>query len=876
MLSALQKILRAIFGSKQDRDIKRILPLVDKINGFEAAVKELSEEQMKAQTAEFKKQLQEGTTLKELLPEAFALVREAAVRTLGERHYDVQLMGGIALHEGNIAEMKTGEGKTLTSTLALYLNGLTGKGCHVVTVNEYLVKRDSEWMGQIFKYLGLTVGHILNEQSQETRREMYACDITYGTTSEFGFDYLRDNMVVHRSHKVQGQHYFAIVDEVDSVLIDEARTPLVISGPAEVSTELYYKIDKLVRQLKPTTKTEEGKWDQQAGDFAFEEKDKMVMLTEAGVKHVERMLGLDNLFAGKNVEIVHHVNQALKAHIAYNKDVEYVVEEGKVVIIDENTGRKLPGRRFSEGLHQALEAKEKLVIERETQTLASITLQNLFRIYDKLAGMTGTADTEATEFRNIYNLDVVVIPTNVPCRRQDYNEKIFKTEKEKYQAIFKEIEACHRKGQPVLVGTISVDKSEYLSKILKKRGMKHNVLNAKYHDMEAQIIKNAGQLGAITISTNMAGRGTDIKLGKGVPEIGGLHIIGTERHESRRIDNQLRGRSGRQGDPGSSRFYISLEDPLMRMFGNMDRIGMIMDRLGLEEGQEIEHKWISNAIERAQKRVEMRNFEARKHLLEYDDVMNRQRVQVYALRNRILYEDTLFDEIRSYYDMIFADFLDTTIQGRGIGTEDVEGIYINLNAEFGVEIPPEKRVAESERDDFLDQLINQLDTVYADKEQQIGENILREIEKIILLRVLDKYWKMQLHRMDELKGSIYLRSYAQSNPLIEYKREGSLLFDEMMFNLKREVLQLLFRVEPSDITFDDEYANRKETMGRTEHDSVAQFQVGNQTMRRDDKQPGQANKPAPIRRASDKVGRNDPCPCGSGKKYKNCHGKKAG
>ena len=669
----LQAILKFFFGSKYERDIKKMRPMVDKINQLEPGMQKLDDDSLKAKTAEFRERFQNGESLDSMLAEAFAVVREASQRALGMRHFDVQLMGGMVLHNGSIAEMKTGEGKTLTSTLAIYLNAITGKGVHVVTVNDYLARRDAEWMMPIYKFLNLSVGFITANMRNDARRESYAADITYGTNNEFGFDYLRDNMVEHISYRVQREHYFAIVDEVDSILIDEARTPLIISGSADQDTAAYGRINRIIPRL------------QDKDDYEVDEKARSVLLTEIGVHKVEKLLEVDNLYDPQNVDLVHHVQQCLKAHTLFQKDVDYVVQNAEVIIVDEFTGRLMEGRRYSDGLHQALEAKEQVPIKEETQTLATITFQNYFRMYDKLAGMTGTADAEAEEFKKIYNLDVSVLPTNKPLARKDFADKVFRTVDEKFEAIADEVNDCHLKGQPVLLGTVSIENSEKLSRLLNQRGIPHSVLNAKFHEKEADIVKEAGFKGRVTIATNMAGRGTDIVLGEGVKEAGGLHIIGSERHESRRIDNQLRGRSGRQGDPGSSRFFLSLEDDLMRIFGS-DRIAPIMQKLGMQEGEAIEHKMVSNAIERAQKRVEGHNFDIRKHLLEYDDVMNKQRQYIYEMRNQILNDENLDELISEFIDDTIDEKSELYLPGKSLNNWDFEGLNQWVEATFDMKL----------------------------------------------------------------------------------------------------------------------------------------------------------------------------------------------
>ena len=846
----IDKAISFLFGTKHERDIKKIRPLVARINLLEPAMKALSDEQMKNKTFEFKERIKKGESLDSILPEAFALVREAADRTLGMRHFDVQLMGGVVLHHGKIAEMKTGEGKTLVATLPVYLNALAGEGAHVVTVNDYLARRDAEWMGAVYKFLGLTVGVIIHDLNPFQRQAAYACDITYGTNNEFGFDYLRDNMVEHKSLRVQRKHNFCIVDEVDSILIDEARTPLIISGSTEESTKKYFQINKVIIGLN-------------SEDYDVNEKDRHATLTDAGVKHVERLLNIENLYDSKNIEIVHHVNQALRAHTLFQKDVDYTVKDGEVLIVDEFTGRLMPGRRFSDGLHQALEAKENVTIARESQTLATITFQNFFRMYKKLSGMTGTADTEAVEFNKIYKLDVVVIPTNQPMIREDNPDKIYRTEREKYNAIAAEIIELSAKKQPILVGTISIENSEKLSAMLKKKGILHNVLNAKYHEREAHIVAEAGKPGAVTIATNMAGRGTDIVLGgrrdyidemdlyvpvnqendwnsfksvivqsdfdkavglseglsgqdkakannivrKGVEWLknhelaitaGGLHILGTERHEARRIDNQLRGRSGRQGDPGSSRFYLSLEDDLMRLFAS-ERMSNIMHKLGMKEGQEIESRMVSKSIAGAQKRVEGRNLEIRKHLLEYDDVMNRQREFVYAERNAILDGEDISEKIISYIEEIVENKLTLFTDGRRHPEEwDIEGLKNWLRSKFLLNIDYNKiNPFDMSYNEFSNAVTDFVIDACKLKEERFGSDDMRTLERIISMQVIDTKWREHLISMDQLREGIWTVGYSEKQPLVEYKIQGSHIFSEMLLSLKEDIIEFMMRVQPT-------------------------------------------------------------------------------
>ncbi len=834
------KLFTKIFGSSNDRILKKIQPLIDQINALEPEMQALSDEQMPAKTQEFKDRLAGGEALNDILPEAFALVREASVRMLGMRHFDVQLIGGIALHNGTIAEMKTGEGKTLMSTLPAYLNALTGKGVHIVTVNDYLAQRDADWMAKIYNFLGLSVGVILHDMDDQARKVAYDSDITYGTNNEFGFDYLRDNMKFERENLAQGVLNFAIVDEVDSILIDEARTPLIISGPAEKSTHLYTQVNAIIPSFKKDT------------DYTLDEESKSVSLTEDGIAKGETLLNVDNLYDPANIEILHHLNQGLKAHTLFKRDTDYIVKDNQVVIVDEFTGRLMSGRRYSEGLHQALEAKEGVKIENENQTLAAITFQNYFRMYNKLSGMTGTAETEAPEFKKIYDLDVLVIPTHRPMIRADKADLIYKTQQEKYDAAIKEIIQLHRKGQPVLVGTISIDVSEDLSKKLKKKGVPHNVLNAKHHKAEAEIVANAGQKGAVTISTNMAGRGTDIKLGEGVKELGGLHILGTSRHESRRIDNQLRGRSGRQGDPGSSRFYLSLEDDLLRIFGG-DRIHSVMDRLGIEEGEHIEHRLISKAIENAQTKVEGHNFEIRKHLLEYDDVMNQQREVIYRQRRQALEAEDLRQVTIEMIEDLAYDLVDGFAQEKTpIKNWDLDGLENAVKQLFSVAPSMEKPLQENySADQVCEYIFNAAKAHYQQKERLIGDEQMRQLERFIILQTVDSRWKEHLLSMDHLKEGIGLRGYAQQDPLRIYRKEGFDMFQDLMHRIKEEVVDILFKIQIASPEQMDE-------MKQEEQQNLT-FSHSDETVAKQ-----------PIKRTDKKVGRNDPCPCGSGKKYKKC------
>lgn len=838
----ISMILTKIFGSKNDRVIKSISPMIDLINQKEPVVLKMSDQELQDQTALFKNRLKEGETLDDILPEAFAVVREASKRVLNMRHFDCQLIGGIILHQGKIAEMKTGEGKTLVATLPAYLNSLNGKGVHIITVNDYLAKRDSEWMGQIYHFLGLSCGTIVHDLNDKERQAAYGCDITYGTNNEFGFDYLRDNMKFNKESLVQGDLSFAIVDEVDSILIDEARTPLIISGPAEKSTSLYYQVNSII----PSFVKDE--------DYTVDEKARSAVLTEAGVAKAEKKLQVTNLFDPKHIELLHHTNQALKAHTLFKRDVDYIVKNGEVIIVDEFTGRLMPGRRYSDGLHQALEAKENVKIENENQTLATITFQNYFRMYDKLSGMTGTADTEAAEFKKIYNLDVVVIPTNQPMIRKDFPDVIYKTKKEKYEAVLDEIVELHEKGQPVLVGTISIDISESLSEKLKKRGIKHTVLNAKHHSQEAEIVSLAGQKGSVTISTNMAGRGTDIVLGEGVTDLGGLHILGTGRHESRRIDNQLRGRSGRQGDPGSSRFYLSLEDDLLRIFGG-ERISNIMERLGMEDGEPIEHRLISRAIENAQGKVEGHNFDIRKQLIEYDDVMNQQREVIYRQRREALSGEDLKPE---FIDII--EDLSEVIAGRFADHKqmpeewDLKSINDAIYEQFNFRIDFQQVALNDLTDEDLAKLIfENAMRKYNEKEANIGEGTFRQMERFFMLQTVDNLWKEHLLAMDHLKEGIGLRGYAQQNPLLVYKKEGFEMFNDMIARVKEETLKIMFRIQ---IVKEEKLDELRETKAEN-----LVFSHGQEPQKKE-----------PRKRESEKVGRNSPCPCGSGKKYKKCCG----
>ena len=964
----LDTFLAKIVGTQNQRDLKRLQPVVGAVGSHESALKALSDDQLRDKTGEFRQRVERGESLDDLLPEAFAVVREAGWRTLSMRHFDVQLIGGAVLHRGKIAEMKTGEGKTLVATLAAYLNALGGGGVHVVTVNDYLASRDAEWMGRIYRFLGMTVGVIQHDLVDAARQAAYGCDITYGTNNEFGFDYLRDNMKFELAQYVQRGHNFAIVDEVDSILIDEARTPLIISGPAETSTDLYYEVDRIVPRLKPgavtqgDTKAEDREALEATGDYIVDEKHRTVTLTESGMAHAEQMLAHrlspGGLYDPANMPLLHHVNQALRGHTLFRRDVDYMVKDDQVVIVDEFTGRLMPGRRWSDGLHQAVEAKEKVKIERENQTLATVTFQNYFRKYDKLSGMTGTADTEAEEFGKIYKLDVVVVPTNRPLSRAEEPDTIYRTEAEKFSAIVEDIIEKQDEGRPVLVGTISIEKSEKLAAQLKRRGIKHVVLNAKYHAQEAEIVAQAGRFGTVTIATNMAGRGTDILLGgnaefmarqdclgaekaerlpKGqerhiddeesvyfyhldafyrvgrsdwertfeafhaetavahdaVVSAGGLHIIGTERHESRRIDNQLRGRAGRQGDPGSSRFYLSLEDDLMRIFGS-DRISGLMERLGMEEGVPIEHKMVTKAIERAQKQVEAQNFSVRKHLLEYDDVMNKQRESVYSLRREILdgavrlAEDETVDS-REYVMTLGLEMLDGAVEtycGRETDPEQWEpqGLEQAVSEAFGLEARTVEGVDfdTSNSDEIREALWARVVREYEEKEAALDPTVLRRIERDIMLQIVDAQWKDHLYSLDHLKEGIGLRGYGQRDPLVEYKRESFGLFQAMKERIDHDIVRYLWRLRPVP-----------ESEAQAVADRAAQRRAAQLTLNDpSEREPALVGAAAPagaanrrparvggddaavrtVKRETPKVGRNEPCPCGSGKKYKKCHG----
>ena len=818
--------------------------IVDVINGHEKALESLSDDALAGHTGKFKERLANGESLDDMLPEAFAVVREASRRVLGMRHFDVQMIGGICLHEGKIAEMRTGEGKTLVATLPVYLNALEGKGVHMVTVNDYLARRDSEWMGRVYRFLGLSVGLIAHDMDFPERKLAYASDVTFGTNNEFGFDYLRDNMVIHPQQMVQRDLHYAIVDEVDSILVDEARTPLIISGPGQKSTDMYAVMARAVAQLK------EGE------DYKLDEKQKTVAPSDEAVLKVERIVGIKNLYAPENLELSHCFTAALRAKALMKRDRDYVVRDDEIIIVDEFTGRLMVGRRYSDGLHQAIEAKEGVKIQRESQTLASITFQNYFRMYDKLGGMTGTAKTEEDEFLKIYKLPVVVVPTNRPVQRVDEPDAIYKTKRAKYRAVGQAVEEIHKTGQPILIGTTSITQSEELSAILKKHGVEHNVLNAKYHEKEAEIIKDAGQKGAVTIATNMAGRGTDIQLGDGVQELGGLYILGTERHESRRIDNQLRGRAGRQGDPGRSKFYLSLEDDLLRLFAS-DNIASIMDRLGMDENDPIEHKLITRSIERAQKKVEARNFDIRKHVLEYDDVMNQQREVIYAERRKILRGEDLKENIFFMLDKIIESEMDQYANAKLYPEEwTLDGLIEDAEKIYAPEGKLKKEELEAmSRDELEETLRKTAHDAYAAREQLFGEENMRELEKVVMLRVVDNHWMEHLDRMDMLREGINLRAYGQRNPLVEYKIEALDMFEAMEAAIQTDIAKLMYRV--SIVTQEQQQLQDRLQTARASH--------GEESSAAETKKKPQRNK--------NDIGRNDPCPCGSGKKYKNCCGR---
>ncbi|OCG60859.1 preprotein translocase subunit SecA [Gilliamella sp. GillExp13] len=906
----LLKLLTKVFGSRNERVLKSMRKRVEKINALEPAMEALTDDELKAKTTEFKQKIASGTQLDDILEEAFAVVREASKRVFGMRHFDVQLIGGMVLNERCIAEMRTGEGKTLTATLPAYLNALTGKGVHVVTVNDYLAQRDAENNRPLFEFLGLTVGINLPNMPAHIKREAYNADITYGTNNEYGFDYLRDNMVFTKDARVQRPLHYALVDEVDSILIDEARTPLIISGQAEDSSDKYISIDKIIPHLTRQEKEDSDQF-QGDGDFSIDEKSRQVNLTERGLVKVEELLikqgimkGDESLYAPSNIVLMHHVNAALRAHHLFHRDVDYIVRDNEIIIVDEHTGRTMDGRRWSDGLHQAVEAKEHVKIQNENQTLASITFQNYFRLYEKLAGMTGTADTEAFEFNQIYGLDTIVIPTNRPMQRKDQSDLVYMTEKEKINAIVSDVQECVKRGQPVLVGTASIEKSELVSQAFKKAGIKHNVLNAKFHAQEAEIIANAGSKGAVTIATNMAGRGTDIMLGgnwqndiakienptqediekakqawqtkhEEVIELGGLYILGTERHESRRIDNQLRGRAGRQGDPGASRFYLSLEDPLMRIFAS-DRMGNMMRKLGMKEGEAIEHPWVTKAIANAQKKVESRNFDIRKQLLEYDDVANDQRKVIYRERNGLLDNTDIKDTIDSIRGDVFNTLIDQYIPPQSI--EDmwnIPGLETALKTDFDLDLPVAKWLDEEQNlheETLRERILQIAQDKYLEKENMAGAEAFRHFEKSVMLQTLDTLWKEHLAAMDYLRQGIHLRGYAQKDPKQEYKRESFNMFANMLESLKYDVIGILSRVqirsqEEVDEAERQRLAEMEKLMAKQQanHDSVASINGENEEL-----SAGASSQP--IVRTQAKVGRNDPCPCGSGKKYKHCHG----
>ena len=914
-------IFNKIFKSYSEKEVKRVMPLVEKINGLEEEISKLTDEQLKNKTGEFKKQLEEGKTLDDILPEAFAVVREASKRVLGMRHFDVQLIGGIILHQGRIAEMKTGEGKTLVATLPVYLNALTGEGVHVITVNDYLAKRDSEWMGKLYKFLGLSVGLVIAGMKPNEKQEAYACDITYGTNNEFGFDYLRDNMVIYKNQLVQRGLNYAIVDEIDSILIDEARTPLIISGRANQSSDLYKKANDFVKRLTPKViveedvKDEEQAEDNEKYDYIVDLKAKSASLTLKGIKKAEETFRLENFNDIENSTLVHHVNQALRAHGVMKKDIDYIVKDGEVLIVDEFTGRIMYGRRYNNGLHQAIEAKEGVKIADESKTLATITFQNYFRMYDKLSGMTGTAMTEEAEFEEIYNLDVISIPTNKPMIRQDQNDVIYKNENAKFNAIVQSIKESHEKGQPVLVGTVSIEKSEKLSRILKKEGIKHEVLNAKFHEKEAEIVAQAGKFGAVTIATNMAGRGTDIMLGGNseylakqemkknkVPEnlieesntyyetdeqdilrareefqrlekkydeeikeekekviaAGGLKIIGTERHESRRIDNQLRGRSGRQGDPGESKFYIGLDDDLMKIFGG-DMITKVYNTIGMDENVPIENRMISNAVESAQKKVEGRNFSIRKNVLKYDDVMNAQREIIYKQRRQVLDGENIHDNIINMIETVADSIVGMFIEGeeQQLNVESLNTEIINI---FGIDMLEYIKENKNNTENIIEELKKKSMEIYEQKEKEIGSEQMRELERVVMLKVVDQKWMDHIDSMDELKNGIGLRAYGQKDPVVQYRLEGFDMFDEMISDIKVDVTKILMHIREQGETKRQETVKITGAALEAIHSVDGGSKIGTDVDRT-------------VKNEGPKIGRNDPCPCGSGKKYKNCCGK---
>lgn len=893
-------ILKKFIGDRNTRQIRQLRGVVARINELEPQMVALTDTALGAKTIEFRQRLERGETLDALLPESFAVVREAAKRTLGMRHFDVQLIGGMVLNSGRIAEMRTGEGKTLVATLAVYLNALTGKGVHVVTVNDYLAPRDAAWMGKVYNFLGLTVGVVVSGQDTETKRAAYAADITYGTNNEYGFDYLRDNMAFRAADRVQRGLNFAVVDEVDSILVDEARTPLIISGPTEENTDLYYKINAIIPSLSRQEK-EDG-----PGDYSVDEKSRQAFLTEIGHESAEKLLmrsGLletgSNLYDIANISLLHHLNAALRAHALFRREVDYIVKDNEVIIVDEFTGRMMTGRRWSDGLHQAVEAKEGVRIQNENQTLASITFQNYFRLYKKLSGMTGTADTEAYEFQHIYNLEVVVIPTHRPMIRQDMGDQVYRTGTEKHAAILADIRDCHKRGQPVLVGTTSIEASESLASLLQKEKITHQVLNAKLHEREAQIVAEAGRPGGVTIATNMAGRGTDIVLGGNmemelavagddkakeqkiredwqrrhdqVLAAGGLHVIGTERHESRRIDNQLRGRSGRQGDPGSTRFYLSLEDSLLRIFGS-ERLSGLMQRLGMQEGEAIEHPWVTRAIENAQRKVEGRNFDIRKQLLEYDDVANDQRKVIYEQRNRLMEVDDISESIQAIRAGVVDSVINVFIPPESIAEQwDVRGLEENIEREFGLKLPMQRWLNDDvgmDETGLRVQVLAEFEQAHVAKVTHTGADVMRHFEKAVMLQVLDSQWKDHLAAMDHLRQGIHLRGYAQKNPKEEYKREAFQLFSDMLDRIKHEVISLITRVQIREEQDVEALEAQRQTPSsvRYEHPSATGSDIDAETESADTQT---------MTRSGPKVGRNAPCPCGSGKKYKQCHGRLA-
>lgn len=908
----LSKLLTKVIGSRNDRTLRRMRKIVDQINKLEPQFESLQDHELQAKTAEFRERLDQGEMLDQLLPEAFATVREASKRVYGMRHFDVQLLGGMVLNDCKIAEMRTGEGKTLTATLPSYLNALTGKGVHIVTVNDYLAARDAETNRELFEYLGMTVGVNVPNMSPPAKKEAYAADILYGTNNEFGFDYLRDNMAFRPEDRVQRERFFAVVDEVDSILIDEARTPLIISGPAEDSSEMYTKINTLIPLLVRQDKEDSADY-RGEGHYTVDEKSKQAHFTETGQEFIEELLikndimaENDTLYSPANISLLHHVNAGLRAHVLFEKDVDYIVQDDEVIIVDEHTGRTMPGRRWSEGLHQAVEAKEGVKIQNENQTLASITFQNYFRLYEKLSGMTGTADTEAFEFQSIYNLDTVVLPTNRPMARIDNGDLVYMTEAEKFVAISEDISERVKNGQPCLVGTVSIEKSEMLSNALKKAGIKHNVLNAKFHEKEADIIAEAGAPGAVTIATNMAGRGTDIMLGgswktdvekltnptdeqiakiradwqikhDAVLASGGLHILGTERHESRRIDNQLRGRAGRQGDAGSSRFYLSMEDGLMRIFAS-DRVSGMMKKLGMEEGEAIEHPWVSKAIENAQRKVEGRNFDIRKQLLEFDDVANDQRQVVYELRDELMNANDISEMIEHNREDVLNAIIDNYIPQQSLEEMwDIEGLEARLKEDFDLELPIQQWLDTEDKlyeEALRERIIEKAFELYREKEQVVGAEVLRNFEKTVMLQNLDTLWKEHLAAMDHLRQGIHLRGYAQKNPKQEYKRESFELFEEMLDNLKSDVVSILSKVrvqQQEEVDrMEEERRQMAEMLSRRQqfqHQNADNQIVDESSQAEDDGHQGT------FEREERKIGRNEPCPCGSGKKYKQCHGK---